>query len=80
MIYSIKEPKWKTAGCVARRAIDSPEGWIGLRQDSRWWAVTGVDHIGWREFGVFKTEEEAEQFALTKYYEQIEKLVKRWLE
>jgi hypothetical protein len=76
MTYSIKEPEWGPAGCVGSRSINTPQGWLALRKDTSCWVVTGVDKTGWKNFKSFKTEEEAEKFALDMYYEQ----VKRWLE
>jgi hypothetical protein len=80
MTYIIKKPEWQdSVGCLCGRSILTPEGWVGLRKESRWWTVTGVNESGWKDFESFGTEEDAANFAEKMYYEQVEKLVKRWL-
>lgn len=77
----IKVPCWGTGGCLANRHITIPEGWLGLRQDRvDYWAVTGVIGEEWKTLRYFKTEVEAEEFALALYYEQVQKFLDTYCE
>jgi hypothetical protein len=75
----IKPPNWTTGGCLAERHFKTPDGWLGVRHDSTIWTVTGCDNKGWRDFGVFKTEQEAEDFAIKVYHEQINAFLSKFL-
>ncbi len=80
-VFKIKPPEWSTVGCVANRHFKTPFGWVGLRLDYYTagipaWVVTGINkHLEWKDLETFKTEQEAEDFAIEFYEEQ----VKKWL-
>lgn len=76
----IKPPNWTTGGCLAERHFKTPDGWLGLRHDSNWWTVTGCDRKGWRDLDRFKTEQEAEEYAIKVYHEQVEIIVRTYCE
>jgi hypothetical protein len=80
--YSITPPVWGTGGCLASKHFRTPEGWLGIRHDgcdpNRGWTVTGVGGAGirrHRDFGRFTSEKEAEDYAISLYYD----MVRKWL-
>lgn len=74
-MFRIKEPLWGTGGCVANEHIETPEGWLGYRSDSIGFVVTGIFNGHWRDDKVFKDRQDAKDYILELYRQQ----VKKWL-
>ena len=83
-MFKIKEPFWGTGGCVANMHFNTPEGWLGIREEHDGYVVVGVTSKGWQNIEYFSLRgknkegvlEEAKKYTLNIYYEQ----VKKWLD
>lgn len=73
---NIKPIKWDTGGCVAHEHAQTPDGWLGYRNDYKKFVVTGMFNKTWRDDKSFKTKEEAKAYIEELYIAQVMK----WLE
>lgn len=79
MSFVIKPPEWEIGGHMTKGHIQTPNGWLGVLDEGRWWVVTGVAGHGHQDFAHFVSRMEAEAWAVAEYERQVKVLMERWL-